>query len=1033
MKKKVLISIVLLFLSIIGMAQQVEVFIPTGHTSWLTNAVYSPDGKYIISCAIGGYIKIWDAMSGRAIQTLEVQARRIFFSPDGKQFISSGYGKGMKIWELPSAREVKSFEDINFTFMTASANVSGSGPRGSAIFTPDGKHILSQDAEDKFKIWNIDSGKVVREPRITGQDPVYSPDGTVLLTRHEKSVKLWDAITETELRSLEGHTETVLCAGFSADGTMIVSGSSDKTIRIWDTETGRVIRTITDPSASWYISFSSDGRKILSANGGIIKMWNALTGELLFSHGDPYGLTDGGWWSVQFSPDGRYYIAAHGMIFAITLFDAESGSHLGSYFQNSAQLTSLTLSRDGKSLATNGRDGRLRIWDIESGKQNQILSGEGRELFQSKGNTDFSPGSDASFLTSPDGSLSYSINDNKLSCKAANTKTEIWTWEYSTRYSYSSDIINMIDLSPDGKHIAVAAGDLLIILNAGTGKEIIRQKNREKIRFVAFIADGKNLFTSGGDREYSRYGIKIWEVETLREIHRIPGGGAVLSPNGELVASEGYHTIFIYCVKTGERLHTLTGHTGDIAGKAFSPDGKHLITCSSDSTARVWDVDTGKEVARFIGFTDGEWIVMTPDGYYNASIKGDQYLNIRVDYDVFGVDQYRHIFFRPDIVKTALSGDVAAYQSAVKEAGANINSAVPPPQISILTLNDRQTIKTAQAELTVSIDDENHTIKNVWITVNGRLVAGRSATRDLSMPSSGLTVTGIDKEMFFTIPLDIEDGLNTVEVFAFNGYAEAKATVSFAAEINQKPPNLWIIAIGVNKYTSPLIRDLSYAVNDAVKIADVFTKQEGKRYGKVNTLVIADGEKQKPTAAAIRESFSWFRQAGNRDLCILFIAGHAVNDPAGLYYFLPADAAFDSTGNLNPETAISQTEINAVLDMPGRKLFIIDTCHSAGAGKTGIADTNSFIRQVMEYYPVIFSSSRGSELSQESPTFQHGLFTYSIIKGMEGEATSRISGTVSMKSLDSYVSEIVSELSGGRQNPITITPNGYDNFILAVP
>ncbi|MDR2702094.1 MAG: caspase family protein, partial [Spirochaetaceae bacterium] len=209
--------------------------------------------------------------------------------------------------------------------------------------------------------------------------------------------------------------------------------------------------------------------------------------------------------------------------------------------------------------------------------------------------------------------------------------------------------------------------------------------------------------------------------------------------------------------------------------------------------------------------------------------------------------------------------------------------------------------------------------------------------------------------------------------------------------------------------------------------------QEGKRYGKVNTLVIADGEKQKPTAAAIRESFAWFKQARERDLCILFIAGHAVNDSGGNYYFLPADAAFDGSGVLDPRTAISHREINAVLDMPGRKLFILDTCHSAGAGKAGIADANSFIRQAMEYYPVIFSSSRGSEVSLEKEEYRHGLFTYSIIKGLEGSAVSPISGTITMMSLNSYVSEIVSELSNGRQNPTTITPNGYVNFILAEP
>jgi uncharacterized caspase-like protein len=98
-----------------------------------------------------------------------------------------------------------------------------------------------------------------------------------------------------------------------------------------------------------------------------------------------------------------------------------------------------------------------------------------------------------------------------------------------------------------------------------------------------------------------------------------------------------------------------------------------------------------------------------------------------------------------------------------------------------------------------------------------------------------------------------------------------------------------------------------------------------------------------------------------------------------------------------------------------------------------MADTNTFLREAKEYYPVIFSSSKGDQQSQERAEFQHGLFTYGIIQGMGGRAVSPYSGNITMMSLNNYVSEMVSELSGGRQTPITTTPLGYENFVLAVP
>jgi WD40 repeat protein len=89
---------------------------------------------------------------------------------------------------------------------------------------------------------------------------------------------------------------------------------------------------------------------------------------------------------------------------------------------------------------------------------------------------------------------------------------------------------------------------------------------------------------------------------------------------------------------------------------AFSPDGRQVLSGSYDGIVRLWNTDSGKEIAQFVGFNDGEWVVITPDGYYNASANGDKYLNVRIDNNVYGIDQYRRIYYKPQIVEARLQG-----------------------------------------------------------------------------------------------------------------------------------------------------------------------------------------------------------------------------------------------------------------------------------------------------------------------------------------------------------------------------------------
>jgi len=149
---------------------------------------------------------------------------------------------------------------------------------------------------------------------------------------------------------------------------------------------------------------------------------------------------------------------------------------------------------------------------------------------------------------------------------------------------------------------------------------------------------------------------------------------------------------------------------------------------------------------------------------------------------------------------------------------------------------------------------------------------------------------------------------------------------------------------------------------------------------------------------------------------------------------LPNDAVLLDDGAIKRSKAISWREIKSILDIPAKKLIFADTCHSEGVGgkKTRGVDNDRFVKELQEANAVIFTSSRGRELSQESDKWKHGAFTYALIEGIKGKANLIKDNKISMKELDTYVSETVPQITNGAQHPITNTPDGYVNFPVAV-
>jgi len=1000
-----------------------------GHTEWVNSVAFSPDGKQTLSCSGDQTIKLWDVNTGKEIRTFlghTWEVTSVAFSPDGKQVLSGARDRTVKLWDVNTGKEIRKYS--NFT-----------GDRFNSIaFNPDGRQIVFPTYNNKFLLFDINAEKEIKI--FSGHTSevssvAFSHDGRQIISGSlDHTLKLWDTNSGSEIRTFSGHTGWVSSVSFSPDGKRILSGALDNTIKLWDVNTGKEIKTFTGHTDMvWSVKFSPDGKQVLSGSlDNTIKLWDVNTGMEIKSFSRYINIVA----SASFSPDRKQILSSFGSYTqnnTIKLWDADTGKEIRTFSGHTHWILSLAFSPDGRQVLSGSYDGTITLWDVNTGREIRTFSCP----------TDLT--SNVAF--SPDGKQFISNYRGSIRLWDINTGREIWT------HSSDLDWFSTVKFSPDGKQVISDYGSQIKLWDTKTGKEIRTFSGHTHwILSLAFSPDGRQLLSGSRDGT-----LKLWDINTGNEIKTFfeptennYGDGVrsiSFSPDGKQVLFSYFGKMKLWDVNTWSEIKTFPEYINNYG--EFSPDGKQILSRSGDGTIRLWDISTGQEIAQYISFTDGEWICLTPDGYYNASPKGDKYLNVRVGNNVYGIDQYRNTFYRPQIVEARLQGrpDPVRVATTIQDAASFV-----PPDVVIMRPEKGATLSSNQVELAVTVIDQRQPIKTIKVQVNGRPVAGETLRGSISginrgeleLETTQIRLTGNQNRVEFRLPVTLDPGANRIEVIATNPYSESNKE---AVDVNYRQsateqnilPNLWILSIGINRYDSPLLQNLDYAVNDAREIINVFKSQEGRLYRKVNYKLIADGEKDTPIRDNIVDNFAFLKQASQRDVVLLFIAGHGQNDENGYFYFMPSDAAFHDDGSIRPSRAISYRDIQSVLDVPGQKLVFIDTCHSEGVSgkstKTRGGDTNQLVRALQDNSTVIFTASRGGEQSQELKELKHGVFTYAIIQGMRGEADLNIGGLkdgqVTMKELDAYVSEMVPKLTNKSQHPTTITPDGYTNFVVA--
>ena len=438
----------------------------------------------------------------------------------------------------------------------------------------------------------------------------FSPDGKTLATgSQDKTIKLWNIETGKELLTLKGHDDEVRSVSFSPDGKTLATGSRDTTIKLWDVATGKEIRTLTGhTNFVRSVSFSPDGKTLATGSDDqTVKLWDVETGkELPPLQGHTNFVR-----SASFSSDGKT-LATGSDDQTVKLWDVETRTEIRTLQGHTDSVKSVSFSPDGKTLATGGDDKTIKIWNVATGKEIRTFKGHNDVV--------------RSVSFSPDGKTLATGSDDKT----------IKLWDVATDRQLRplkghNDFIFSVSFSPDGKTLATGSRDKTIkIWNVATGKEIRTLKHRAFVSSVSFSPNGKMLASGSDDRT-----VKLWTVATGQAIrtfekYRDVVRSVSFSPDGKTLATGSRDkTIKLWNVQTDEEIHTLKGHDAGVTSVSFSPDGKTLATGSNDKTIKLWNVHPGREIRTFRGHDDYvNSVSFSPDGKTLATGSDDKTIRL---------------------------------------------------------------------------------------------------------------------------------------------------------------------------------------------------------------------------------------------------------------------------------------------------------------------------------------------------------------------------------------------------------------------
>lgn len=975
-------------------AKQVELVVPTGHTSGILRLVTSPGGGLLASASIDETVKIYETASGRELHTFRPgwTSRDLAFSRDGRYLAVAAFDtiQILDLRDFSTVREIKGWhingvrfhsERNELYFITQKHNSIGDDPiQLRRTMIPKGEEETLAKLElgkARHKVSTLDYFPGRQEFLVTVPDDLayrVSSDGKKVITAHG-------------------------ARGYTPDGSLFCLRKSGNavTMSLEDTEGTELwkLPTIATEVTNWNIPISASfhqGKIYWVNRDDRIASGDFRTGKLTMTP-MPQGTAG---YALTIGPDG-------------TLYSVTKSFDIHCY-----QLPSLTNPKVlgervlPPQLLIGAEEGRRLTWGFGDMSSIRI---DGSHVLRDN--------HEGSFYSS-EGCMSA---NGKLMASRTDLK-DLFSYLVPTRHSkvmrFKTDmgIVHSVSTNRDGSRLLVVANDGLLVMDTGTDQAAHKIKRPDGIEYFykdsAISPDGtKALITVNRKKDpASKWtfagsqlidlpsGGVLWEnKDSFKSPAFTPDGGRII---GEVMIGEVQMAFRTLDANTGKTLATLPipkGHfprnstTNSAATlKAYTHNdyaclydlkekkeirltipgypkigfdkqaffGDDFVAfCGREGVVRIFDVRNQAYVASMVQYARSEdWAIISPDGRFDATPGAMEKMYYRVGQEMVALEQLFEGFYTPGLAG-AIFGRTPL---GVAPPPHNIDDLSPPPKVEIEFKSGGQrglmveddvpeqtftTTKNATATVTLKGESPGGKITGLRLYQNGKLLG--DATRGLIVEDDPDPVGNTR-----SVSVRLSPGLNEFKAIALNHQrtesAPARILVNYegAAEqpagpqdspekpivnTGEKGVNLHIVTIGINEYENQSY-NLNYATADANGVEQGLQVSTQTLVGGIKLTRIRNGEAQRETILAKLGEI--VKTSSPEDLFVFYYAGHGVV-PGGddeNFYLVPHDVTeiYGEQGILK-KRGISAEEIQrAAAAIPAqRQLYIIDACQSAGA------------------------------------------------------------------------------------------------------
>ncbi len=448
-----------------------------------------------------------------------------------------------------------------------------------------------------------DHGKVEIVPPVPHSQRVtsvaFSPDGTLILSGSDDGkLKLWQASTGRLIRTLRGHERNfagVASVVFSPNGNWALSGGSDTAVKLWDVATGEFIQGFYGHTkAVTAVAFAPDGKRIASASfDNTVVVWDAVKGGRLFAFKGHVGAVT----AVAFSPDGTRILSGAGTQLyprradnSAKLWDTTTGRIIQT-FRHADELASVSISPDGTRVLTGSNDKTMKLWDAASGRLLHSFGGYSYPVY--------------SVTFSPDGADVLSGNLDGIKLYNATSGHLMRDFKDATGVSSAR-------FSPEGKRVASGTFQNTVELwDSTTGQRMDVPGNPDSQASptaVGFTLDNAHV-VSGSESE-----LRLWDIPNGVRIFAEDSTRIAVSNGGNRILAGGDHKLRIVDAVTGANIRTISGIPNSLNAVAFSPDAQRVIAGlghGSDAATpdwgkiKMWDASSGQLLTTIRGHGGG--------------------------------------------------------------------------------------------------------------------------------------------------------------------------------------------------------------------------------------------------------------------------------------------------------------------------------------------------------------------------------------------------------------------------------------------